>query len=51
MTLPTSLDSAIAMLGKLVGDPNLVTGLVTVAVVLVASGVLTALILSAWTRR
>ena len=46
MTLPTSLDSAIALLGQLVGDPNLVTGLVTVAVVLVASGVLTWALLS-----
>jgi hypothetical protein len=49
--MPQNLPDAMALLGQLVGDPNLITGLVTVAVVLVASGLITALILSAWTRR
>jgi hypothetical protein len=51
MTLPSDLPTALAMLGSLLRDPNLVTGLWTVALILVASGALTALILSAWTKR
>jgi hypothetical protein len=40
MTLPADLPSAMAMLGELVHDPNLVLGLQTVAVILLFSGVI-----------
>ena len=40
MTLPSDLPTAMAMLGALLRDPNLVTGLVTVAIVLVFAAAL-----------
>jgi hypothetical protein len=46
VTLPTTFDGAMAMLGSLVHDERLIYGLGTVAVVLVGSGVLTWLLLT-----
>ena len=50
MTLPSTLPDALAMLGQLVADPNLVLGLQTVALVLVGSGLVAAAILR-WAHR
>jgi hypothetical protein len=51
MNLPTTLPDALALLGQLVHDPNLLLGLATVAVVLIGSGAITAVLLSMWVRR
>lgn len=41
MTMPTSFDGAVAMLGELVRDDNLILGMQTVGIVLLFAGVLT----------
>lgn len=51
VTFPTSWDAAIAEIGTLVRDPNLVTGLTTVGIVLLVSGVATWALLRIGARR
>ena len=51
MTLPSDLGSAMAMLGELVHDDRLAYGLWTVFGVLVFSGVIAGLIVTAWSKR